>query len=130
MPFYKHLGIKLTKLAWGRSELRLVVGKQLTQDTGIAHGGVAASLVDSVVGLALLTMLRSHEPIATVELKVNFIQPAEPGLLIAEGKILHRGNQIAVGDGLIRDRKGRLVAKGTATYMVLGNSRKRIYSVK
>jgi acyl-CoA thioesterase len=130
MPFYKHLGIKLTGLSWGRSEARLVVSEKLTQDEGVAHGGVAASLVDSAVGLALCTMLCSQEPIATVELSVNFIASAKPGLLIARGRILHMGNHVAVGDAVITDRKGKLIARGTATYMVLGNRDKRIYSVK
>jgi uncharacterized protein (TIGR00369 family) len=99
----------------------LVVKEELTQNAGVAHGGVTASLVDSAVGLALCTMLRSQELITTVELKVNYIAPAKPGLLIARGKILHKGNHIAVGEGVVKDRAGRLVAKGSATYMVLGD---------
>lgn len=105
--------------------MRLLVRRELTQGVGVAHGGVAASLIDSVVGLALCTMLRGRELITTVELKVNFIAPAKLGLLRARGKILHKGKRIAVGEAEVRDRKGLLIAKGLLTYMILGDRRKR-----
>lgn len=101
--------------------MRLKVRRELTQDAGAAHGGVAASLIDSAVGLALCTMLSSQELITTVELKVNFLAPAKPGILRASGKILHKGKRIAVGDGEVRNEKGTLIAKGLVTYMILPN---------
>ncbi len=125
MPYYNHLGMKLTRLGLGRSEIKLRVTRSLTQDAGVAHGGVAAALVDSVVGLALCTTLKSKELITTVELKVNFLAPAKPGVLRAKGKILHKGKRIAVGDAEVRDSKGGLVAKGLVTYMILENHGKR-----
>ncbi len=121
MPFYKHLGINLRNLGPGRAEIEVKVGKHLTQSGGVAHGGVAAALVDSAVGLALCTMLRSRELITTVELKVNFIAPAKPGLLRASGNILHKGKRIAVGEAEVRDSSRMLVAKGLATYIILAN---------
>jgi uncharacterized protein (TIGR00369 family) len=57
MPFYGHLGIRLVGLGRDRSELRLKVTRSLTQSSGVAHGGVAASLIDSAVGLALCTLI-------------------------------------------------------------------------
>jgi uncharacterized protein (TIGR00369 family) len=119
MPFYNHLGIHLTKLGAGRAEIRVKVTKRLTQDAGVAHGGVAAALIDSAVGLALCTMLHAGESITTVELKVNFTAPAQLGLLKASGRIIHRGRRIAVGEGEVKDRKRRLIAKGLVTYIIL-----------
>jgi len=120
MPFYKHLGLRLTKLGYGESEMKVMVTRGLTQDARVAHGGVAASLIDSVVGLAVCTMLGRQELITTVEMKVNFIGPAKPGLLTATGKIIQKGKRIAVGDAEVRDSKKRLVAKGLVTYLILG----------
>jgi len=125
MPFYRHLGIDLMNLSWGRSKIRVKVRRELTQDAGVAHGGVAAALVDSAVGLALCTMLASEEFIITVELKVNFIAPAKPGTLTATGKIVHKGKRIAVGEAEVRDAKRTLIAKGLATYIILGNRHRR-----
>jgi uncharacterized protein (TIGR00369 family) len=123
MPFYRHLGIDLTGVGWGEAEIQLKVNRRLTQSAGFAHGGVAAALVDSAVGLALCTMLLPQEQITTVELNVNYIAPAELGVLRTCGKIIHKGKRIAVGDAEVRDRKRRLISKGSATYMILGEDK-------
>lgn len=129
MPFYRHLGMRLTKLGRGRAEMRVKIGKRLTQDAGLAHGGVAAALIDSAVGLALCTMLTSQEFVTTVELKVNFIAPAKPGVLKASASVLHKGKRIAVGEAEVRDQRRTLIAKGLVTYTILGNSRQRVLDV-
>jgi len=126
IPFYRHLGINLTKVGWGNAEIRLKVKKQLTQSVGFAHGGVSAALIDSAVGLALCTMLDQRELITTVSLNVNFIAPAGPGVLTTRGRIFHKGKHLAVGDAEVRDEKGTLVSTGSATYMMLGNKRKAL----
>jgi acyl-CoA thioesterase len=119
----------LTKLGRGRAEMRVKVMNQLTQDAGVAHGGVVAALIDSAVGLALCTMLKSQELITTVELKVNFIAPAQPGFLKASGYILHKGKRIAVGEAEVRDQGRTLIAKGLVTYIILGKQRQRVLDV-
>jgi acyl-CoA thioesterase len=119
MPFYTHMGMRLTQLKRGRSEIKIKITKRLTQDSGVGHGGVAAALIDSAVGLALCTLLDFQESITTVELKVNFIAPAQQGFLRAVGRIIHRGKRIAVGEAEVRDQKRTLIAKGLVTYMIL-----------
>jgi uncharacterized protein (TIGR00369 family) len=125
MPFYRHLGINLAGIGWGRAEIHLKVGRRLTQSAGFAHGGVAAALIDSAVGLALCTMLDPQEHITTVELHVNYIAPAQLGVLKSRGKIIHKGRRIAVGDAEVRDERGKLVSKGSATYIILDNAQQR-----
>jgi uncharacterized protein (TIGR00369 family) len=120
MPYYKHLGITLHKMSYGESVIQVNVTRKLTQSAGFAHGGVSASLIDSAVGLALLTMLGGPGLITTIELKVNFIAPAKPGVLKASGRILHKGARTAVGEADVKDRNGLLIAKGLVTYMILG----------
>jgi uncharacterized protein (TIGR00369 family) len=123
MPFYRFMGIHLTKLGWGRSEIRIGVGRRLTQQAGVAHGGVSAALVDSAVGLALCTTIDRESVIMTINLQVNFLAPARPGSLTARGRIVHKGKQTAVGECEVTDEDGRLVSNGTATYMILKNKK-------
>lgn len=122
MPFYRFMGIRLTKLARGRSEIKMRVGRAVTQNAGFAHGGVLASLIDSAVGLALCTMIDYASAITTIDLQVNFLAPAKPGPFTARGRIIHKGKRTAVGDAQVTDASGRLVSKGTATYMILENT--------
>ena len=123
MPFYKFMGIRLAKLGRGSAKIKVRVGRRLTQQAGFAHGGVAAALIDSAVGLAVCTMIDPRSVIRTIDLQVNFLAPVKPGLLVAQGKIFHKGKQTAVGDCQVTDENGKLVSKGTATYMILENRR-------
>lgn len=125
MPFYKYLGITVTEFDWGSAEIQLKVTRKLIQSAGFAHGGVIAALVDSAVGIALCTMVDPRDRITTIELHVNFIAPAKLGLLKTRGLILHRGKRTGVGDAEVRDEDGILIAKGSATYMIIKNGRKR-----
>ena len=68
---------------------------------------------------ALRTLLPPGQRSATVELKVNFIAPASKGELIAEGRITHKGNTLAVADVTVTDGNGTLIAKGLGTWMFL-----------
>ena len=122
MPFYRRLGIRLVGLSRGCSELQLRVTRSLTQSAGVAHGGVAASLIDSAVGLALCTLIEPEQLITTVEMKLNYLSPVPIGTLKASGKIIHRGKRIAVGEAEARVRK-TLVAKGLVTYAILDRKR-------
>jgi uncharacterized protein (TIGR00369 family) len=125
MPFYRHLGINLIRVGRGSAVIQLKVERRLTQSAGFAHGGVAAALIDSAIGLALCTMLDPEEHITTVELHVNYIAPAQIGVLKSRGKIIHKGKRIAVGDAEVRDEGGKLVSKGSATYIILNNGQQR-----
>ena len=119
MPFYRFMGFRLTKLGRGRSEIRMEVGRGLTQQSGFAHGGVSASLIDSAVGLALCTMIDLGSAITTINLQVSFLAPAKPGSVTARGRIVHKGKRTGVGDCQVSDEGGKLVSKGTATYLIL-----------
>jgi acyl-CoA thioesterase len=66
-------------------------------------------------------MIDHGNAITTIDLQVNFLVPAKPGSLTARGKIVHKGKRTAVGDCEVVDQGGRLVSKGTATYLILEN---------
>jgi uncharacterized protein (TIGR00369 family) len=66
-------------------------------------------------------MIDHGSAIATINLQVNFLAPAKPGSLTARGMIVHKGKRTAVGDCQVTDEAGKLVSKGTATYLVLEN---------
>ena len=51
----------------------------------------------------------------SLEIKVSFLKPATPGLIIAEAWIERRGKSIAFLEGLIRDEQGEVLAKATST---------------
>lgn len=84
---------------------------------GTVHGGWAATVMDSALGCAVMTMLKPGEAYTTVEFKVNLVRPLLPGMgeVICEGKLVHRGRTIATSEAWLRDVNGKLLAHGTET---------------
>lgn len=48
-------------------------------ETGVLHGGVVTTLIDSACGLAVLAAMDSPGPIATLDLRIDYLKPAAPG---------------------------------------------------
>lgn len=117
-PYYQLLGIEIVKMRKGHATLQIRFRKELTHALGRMHGGAIASLADSAVAMALITLVDPSDRITTIEFKVNFVAPVEAGRLTAQAKILHRGGKTAVGDVEVLNEKGTLVAKVIATYSI------------
>jgi len=91
------------------------------------HGGFAATLLDSCMGLAIWSTLEKGIAQTTLEFKISLIRPITPatGLIKAEGIVLNRGRRIGIADGRITDQNGRLLAHGTTTCLILTLMRHR-----
>ena len=87
---------------------------------GIVHGGWAATLLDSCMGCAIHTTLGRGIGYTTIEIKTNFVRAmtADTGPVDAEGKVTHSGRRVALAEGRITDRQGRLIATGTTSCLI------------
>jgi uncharacterized protein (TIGR00369 family) len=87
---------------------------------GSVHGGYAATLLDSAMGLAVQTMCPQGTGYTTLEFKVSFIKgmTKDSGVVRTEGKTLSFGRRAATAEGRIMDSKGRLLAHATTTCLV------------
>jgi uncharacterized protein (TIGR00369 family) len=87
---------------------------------GTVHGGLAATLLDSCMGLAIQSTLEKGVGQTTLEFKISLLRPITPetGVIKAEGTVLSRGRRIGTAEGRITDDKGRLLAHGTTTCLV------------
>jgi uncharacterized protein (TIGR00369 family) len=109
----------------GEGRLILEVGPDHLRSLGIVHGGVVATLLDSVMGLDASREAPADHYVVTVQLNVNFIRPAfPPERLIASSETRHRGRMTAVAQGEIRTEEGALVATGSATFCFVAHSDK------
>jgi uncharacterized protein (TIGR00369 family) len=90
---------------------------------GTVHGGFAATLLDSCMGLAIQSTLEQGVSQTTLEFKISLLRPITPetGVIKAEGVVLSRGRRIGTAEGRITDDKGRLLAHGTTTCLVFAN---------
>lgn len=87
---------------------------------GTVHGGFAATLLDSCMGLAIQSTLEKGLAQTTLEFKISLLRPITPdtGPIRAEGLVLTRGRRVGTAEGRITDGKGRLLAHGTTTCLV------------
>ena len=118
-PYFDLISMPITSLTWGECRLELVVQEKHTQPFGTIHGGVCASLVDAASFWAVFSQLEEGLEMTTVELKLNYLAPVSEGRLIAKGRAIKAGNTICLGEASVEDEKGRLIAHGTATMMIL-----------
>src|ERR1700738_2984325 len=87
---------------------------------GSVHGGYAATLLDSAMGLAVHTMLPAGTGYTTLEFKISFIRgmTENTGPVRSEGRTLNVGRRTATAEARITDTKGRLLAHATTTCLV------------
>jgi uncharacterized protein (TIGR00369 family) len=92
---------------------------------GAIQGGFLAAMLDDAMGPALFTLLGSDQFAPTIEIKVNFLRPARPGPIIAEGRVVHRTRSLAFLEGTLATDGGDLIATGTATARISGGPGER-----
>lgn len=87
---------------------------------GSVHGGYAATLLDSAMGLAVHSMLPAGSGYTTLEFKISFIRgmTKDTGVVRSEGRTLNVGRRAATAEARITDPKGRLLAHATTTCLV------------
>lgn len=111
-------GFRVVNVQPGKVELAVSRKDELLQFSGHIHGGVIAAIVDQAAGIAVTSMLPKGRIGVTVELKVNFLSPADGDELIARAEALQVGGTIGVAkiDVFTKDAKSeRRCAFGTAT---------------
>ena len=84
------------------------------------HGGLAATLLDSCMGLAIQSTLEKGIGSTTLEIKISFVRPITPetGPIRAEGTVLNGGRRVGTAEGRVTDSKGRLLVHGTTTCLI------------
>jgi uncharacterized protein (TIGR00369 family) len=85
------------------------------------HGGVAATMLDSVMGCAVHSTLPAGAFYTTLEIKVNYVRPitVDTGIVVAEGTLVHAGGRIATAEGRMYAKDtGKLLAHASTTCFV------------
>ena len=120
-PITETLGFRLAEVAPGFALFTMTPQFKHYNPIGTVHGGVAATLLDS------LHELRRSRPISqagtgytTLEIKVNFVRAItrRPGPIRAEGRSLYVGRRSGTAEGKLLDAKGTLLAHGTTTCLI------------
>jgi len=118
-PFGKQLGVEVVEVGDGRARIRLPFRAELTNPAGKLHGGVIATLADSAMAMAVGSVLGVPGRHSTVKLEIKYKAPVTAGEIIAEAIVKQRKPTVFLGEAVIRDGSNQVVAKATATFMVM-----------
>ena len=102
-------GLELTEVEDGRIAARVTVRDELKQPAGLVHGGVYASIAESIASLGTLLGVASRGLVATgLSNQTSFLRPITDGTIHAVAIAKHRGRTTWVWEVEITDDQGRL----------------------
>jgi len=113
-----HFGFQLVKAERGRAVFSMPVLDVHKQIHRVVHGGVVAMLADTAGGFASFLAAPAGSHVATIEMKINFLEPIEHGEIKADARVLRQGRTTSVVDCDVTDQDGRLVGKALMTFSV------------
>jgi uncharacterized protein (TIGR00369 family) len=120
-PMLELLDFRLAEVEEGRVVFTALADERFYNGTGVAHGGFAATLLDTALGCSINSAMPAGRRFTTLELKVNLTRPLtrEVGVVRCEASVIHVGGRTAVSEGRIVDQNGKLYAHGTTTCIVV-----------
>jgi len=114
------LGFDLETAEPGRAVLRLKALPHHKQLNGVVHGGILAAMADTAAAIAAYTTVPTGVPLATVELKINYLEAIPGGRIRADAHVLRTGRNFVVTECEIFNGKGALAAKALLTFGAAG----------
>jgi len=110
------LGFDVESVHAGKAVFRLDVKERHTQIHGVVHGGILAALADTTGAIAAYTAVAQGVELATLELKINYLEPVPGGRVRAEAQVLRAGRNFIVTECDIFTAEGKLAAKALMTF--------------
>src|SRR5438132_5815846 len=120
-PYVRLLNMRFIAVADGSATFEMPSTSELYNPNNVVHGGAITSLADSAMGFAVLSTLAPGENFTTAELHVNFLRAvtAESGTLRSIGRVVQRGQQVAVAEADVLDQQNQLIARASSTNIIL-----------
>lgn len=114
----KTLNVQLKEIGDKHAIMAVTVADMHRNYFGGAHGGLIATLIDTV-SFFPRPLLPSGTPCTTTNLSVSYVRPAVVGdVLTARSELVHLGKRMASLTVTVQNQEGKLVAHGTATLML------------
>ena len=118
-PYPDHMSMSISSIDLDRAVIKLQIGRCHLQPFDIVHGGVLATLIDTATFWSVFMRVPEEAGLVNIDLKLNYLQPVESGLLTAEGRAIRSGNSISYAEASVLDENGERIAHGTSTMMTL-----------
>lgn len=118
---HKRMGLAIVFVSEGSAVMTVELSEE-TQGSGpgTIHGGLLATFADATAAMAVSRSVDTSTHIqATTDMHVRYFRQPRSGPLTATATLVHRGRQILSTECVIVDADERVLARATATYMVV-----------
>jgi uncharacterized protein (TIGR00369 family) len=121
-PMTRLIGFRCILVEAGKIGMRLDYDPSLENFMGMAHGGVAATMLDTAMGCAAHTMLPAGSGIVTLDLTITYLKPitARQEPIVATGKVLDMTRRTIFVTGEIRAGDDTLLAHSVGNFPIVG----------
>jgi uncharacterized protein (TIGR00369 family) len=108
-----------TIIEQGQITFEVMADQRHLNPLGGVHGGFAATVLDTVTGCAIHTLLEAGIGYGTIDLNIKMCRPIPQNqALTAIGKVINISKNLAISEGKIVDTQGKLYAHATCTCMI------------
>jgi len=120
-PYADTMDVHLVEAEEGRVVFNGRPSARFTNPLGVIQGGWAATILDAAMALVVQTTLKAGNEFTSLEIKISFIRPVLPssGPVRCEATVIHRGTRTATSEGRLYDERGKLLAHGSETCMIV-----------
>lgn len=120
VPWASFLGFEMIDVERGRAFAKVRWREDLVGDPerGVIHGGVITSLLDNLCGVAIATRLRRIQAMATLDLRIDYMRPADKGEdILAEAECYHMTRSVAFTHAwAYHGSKDRMIASASGAF--------------
>jgi uncharacterized protein (TIGR00369 family) len=121
-PHGRALGVELVSVEGGKVRGRVPYKPEIVGDpqSGVIAGGVITAFLDQLCGMAAVLAMREPSTVATIDLRIDYMRPAEPGRdVLAEAQCYKIGRNVAfVRAVAFEDAPETPIAHAASTFMV------------
>lgn len=116
LPLARLIGMRLVDMKPNEATIEIEMRDDLRQPSGVLHGGITATLIDTAMAFAVRTYLDDTEPTATIDLIVHYLRPHISGKAICVARVVRPGKRIFTVSADVVNEEGKLIATGLSTY--------------
>lgn len=116
--FTSELGIEAVRFGDGECVMELEIGPKHLSRAQRVHGGVYFTMLDTVMGRAIISRLPSGRGCATIDAHINYFRPAQSGRIRAVGECIRMTRRTAYAEGTLLDEEGNMLARASGTFFL------------
>ena len=121
LPQFQELGIRIVEVVRGVCVAQLDPSPRLAgnPETGVVHGGVVTTLLDSVGGAAAFSVVRRGQSVATLDLRIDYLRMSDPRRAIfGRAECYRLSRSVAFVRGIAYCEEREPMAHCAATFMI------------